>query len=264
MTALERAIDIVGGQSELARRLGLKQANVWHWLNRSGRVPAEHVIAIEEATGAQVTRHDLRPDLYPSAAGGMALPEEELARGQLYGLIGRLLVRAPDQALLDALRGLPAGEGDIGRAMGDLATAAAATGEADAGREYHEVFVGLPRGEVMPYASYYLTGFLHEKPLARARADLARLGLERAEGVAEPEDHLGQLCETMSLLICGPEERRRDLPTQEKFFNAHLAAWAARCFADIERAPSARLYEPLGRLGRAFMSIEGQAFKLAA
>ena len=47
----------------------------------------------------------------------------------------------------------------------------------------------------MPYASYYLTGFLHERPLARLRADLADLGIEPVEGLAEPEDPAATLCD---------------------------------------------------------------------
>lgn len=63
--ALERAIAEVGGQSALARMVGRKQGHVWHWLNKSRQVPAELVIPIERATGGKVTRHELRPDLYP-------------------------------------------------------------------------------------------------------------------------------------------------------------------------------------------------------
>lgn len=65
--ALERAISIAGGQTALADRIGgIKQGHVWHWLHKSKRVSAEHVIAVEAATG--VSRHNLRPDIYPEAA----------------------------------------------------------------------------------------------------------------------------------------------------------------------------------------------------
>lgn len=66
-TPLERAIELVGGQSALARLCGVKQGHVWHWLRQAKRVPAERVIPIEMATKGAVTRHDLRPDLYPVA-----------------------------------------------------------------------------------------------------------------------------------------------------------------------------------------------------
>jgi len=65
-SALARAVEIVGGQSALAKAIGTKQQTVWWWLNRAGTVPGEYVLAIERATKSQVTRHDLRPDLYPA------------------------------------------------------------------------------------------------------------------------------------------------------------------------------------------------------
>lgn len=61
-TPIEKAVSLAGSQSELARRLGVRQGYVWKWL-RKGRPPAEHVIAIEKATG--ISRHELRPDIYP-------------------------------------------------------------------------------------------------------------------------------------------------------------------------------------------------------
>ena len=64
--SLTHAVELVGGQSALARACGKKQGHVWWWLNRSGRVPAESVIAVELATGGRVSRHALRPDLYPN------------------------------------------------------------------------------------------------------------------------------------------------------------------------------------------------------
>ena len=67
MKALENAIQLAGGQTQLARRLGgsVKQAYIWNWLNRDKRVPGEYVIPIEKAVDGKVTRHELRPDLYP-------------------------------------------------------------------------------------------------------------------------------------------------------------------------------------------------------
>jgi len=63
--ALERAIDLLGSQAALAKALKTKPQNVWNWINRDEKVPAEQVLPIEAATGGKVTRHQLRPDLYP-------------------------------------------------------------------------------------------------------------------------------------------------------------------------------------------------------
>lgn len=61
--ALLEACEAIGGQSALARALGLKsQGTVSGWI-ASDRVPAERVLSIESLTG--VSRHRLRPDLYP-------------------------------------------------------------------------------------------------------------------------------------------------------------------------------------------------------
>lgn len=66
-TALEKAVEVVGSQAELARRIGKKQAHIWNWLNRDKQLPAEVVLAIEGATEGRVTRHELRPDIFGPA-----------------------------------------------------------------------------------------------------------------------------------------------------------------------------------------------------
>ena len=120
--------------------------------------------------------------------------------------------------------------------------------------------MGLGRGELLPYGSYYLTGFLHERPLARLREDLVRLGIERAAAQAEPEDHAVILCEVMAGLVgrrfCAPAAADRAL------FERHLSPWIGRFFADLECAASAAFYRPIGALGRAFIDIETEAFAL--
>lgn len=266
--ALTKAIAIVGGQTQLARLLGVKQANVWHWLKKADRVPGEYVLAIEKATGGEVTRHHLRPDLYPDARAADAAPaiaEEDLWRSQLYALLGRSLARRPDNALLTALAQLKGDASPLGQALAGLAEQARTISPERAQDEYDALFIGLPRGELVPYASFYRTGFLYERPLAKLRGDMAKLGYARADGVYEPEDHMGALCELMALLISGDETRGpAELPTQERLFRQHIAPWGERFFTDLERAESAQLYRPLGAAGRIFMSIETQAFALAA
>jgi TorA maturation chaperone TorD len=110
----------------------------------------------------------------------------------------------------------------------------------------------------LPYASYYLTGFLHERPLARLHADLDTMGIERIEGQCEPEDHAGILCEIMAGLAAG--EFAAPLQQQRYFFDRHLAPWMARFFADLESASAADLYRPVGAIGRIFIEIETAAF----
>jgi TorA maturation chaperone TorD len=186
----------------------------------------------------------------------------DVERARLFALLGRLLGAAPDEALLARLRLLRGGAGELGEAYAALAAAATGATAESTEREYFHLFIGVGRGEILPYASYYLTGFLHERPLAELRGDLARLGIERAEGVAEPEDHLAFLCETLAGLIAGAFDAEPD--ETAAFFARHLRPWAARCFADLEKAETAGFYRAVGRLGRLAIEIESAAADLPA
>ncbi|MXP64930.1 molecular chaperone TorD [Roseomonas sp. M0104] len=190
-----------------------------------------------------------------------ALDLLELERARLFALLGRLLVAAPDGALLASLRGLRGEPGTmLGAAYEGLAEAARQATPARAEREFHALFIGVGRGELLPFASYYLTGFLNERPLAELRSTLGRLGVERAPGVSEPEDHLGFLCETMAGLIAGVFPATPDAAAE--FFTRHVQPWAMRCFADLEAAEAARFYRAVGALGRAALEIEIAAAEL--
>src|SRR5262249_6389823 len=141
-----------------------------------------------------------------------------------------------------------------------LAEAARQSSVERAEREYFDLFIGLGRGELLPYGSYYLTGFLHERPLARLRESLAQLGIERAAGQSDPEDHAALLCEVMSGLAA-----RQLLPpagAERVLFEKHLSPWIGRLFADLEKAEAAQFYRHVGTLGCVFMEIETAAFAL--
>jgi TorA maturation chaperone TorD len=250
---LEEAIRAAGGVSELARRIGISQPSVSNWL----RIPAERVLSVEAATG--VSRSVLRPDLYAEQAD----PDDdvEAARAQEYGLLAALLSRAPDAALLKRLTRLRGDATPLGLAHAALGQAAARADAEALAREYFDLFVGVGRGELLPYGSYYLTGFLNERPLARLRDDLAALGIERVDGQSEPEDHAAILCEIMAGMIGGqfpaPIER------QGRIFQKHLAPWMGRFFADLEAAKAADFYRQVGTVGRLFIDIESEAFALS-
>lgn len=186
--------------------------------------------------------------------------DEDALRGCVYRLLARLLAAPPDEPALAVARGLAGDATPFGAALEALARVARTTTPEAAAAEYHDLFVGLGRGELVPYASYYLTGFLNERPLAAVRGDLARLGLARAGGSCEPEDHAASLCEAMARLI----EGGRGLDVQRGFFDRHLSPWAGKFFADLERARAARFYMPVGTLGRVFVEIESAAFAMAA
>jgi TorA maturation chaperone TorD len=249
---LSEAIQAVGGVSELARRIGISQPSVSNW----DKVPAERVLAVEAVSG--VARMRLRPDLYREQAGDV--DEIDLARSQEYALLSALLARAPDAQLLQRLSRLGGDASPLGLAHVALGEAAARVAASAIEREYFNLFIGLGRGELLPYASYYLTGFLNERPLARLREDLAAFGVERVDGNYEPEDHAATLCEIMAAFSGGrfaaPEGAERTL------FEKHILPWMGRFFADLERAQAADFYRHVGALGRVFIDIETEAFAL--
>lgn len=63
-SGLQLALAEAGSQSRLAEICGVTQPTVWGWINKgNARIPAEYVLMIERELG--LSRHDLRPDLYP-------------------------------------------------------------------------------------------------------------------------------------------------------------------------------------------------------
>lgn len=224
------------------------------------RVPAERVVSVEAITG--VDRAILRPDLYGEKEMASDIDEMDAARAQEYALLAALLNRAPDAQMLSNLSALRGDATPLSMAHIALGQAAANVDARRVEREYFDLFIGLGRGELLPYASYYLTGFLHERPLARLREDLGIIGVARADGVMEPEDHAGILCEIMSGLANGRLPAPPD--SDRLIFDKHMAPWIGRFFSDLEQAAGADFYRRVGTLGRIFVDIEAEAFDLPA
>jgi TorA maturation chaperone TorD len=184
------------------------------------------------------------------------------ARARHWSLLSVLLARPPDASLLRQLALLEGDGTPLGAARGALAEAAQAADPEAVEREFHDLFIGLGRGELLPYASYYLTGFLQEKPLAKLRAEMQRLGIAREEGVAEPEDHIATLAEIMAGLLRGAFGGGAD--EARMFLSRHIAPWAGKFFSDLEQAEHARFYRAVGRLGAVFLEVETEAATLPA
>lgn len=195
-------------------------------------------------------------------ASGQASDALDVMRGDQYRFVSRLLAAPPDAATLLAIAGLKGDATALGQAYDALAQAAAATAPAAVEREYFELFVGVGRGELLPYASFYLTGFLNERPLAMLRGDLAKLGIARAGDRHEPEDHIALLFEVMGQMAGGALDV--DAAAQAGFFHRHIAPWAGQFMDDLAVAPSARFYRPLAEIGRLLVDIDTRAFALAA
>lgn len=207
--------------------------------------------------------------MMPTSAGLMgSAMDEEAARAELYGLLALLYYAPPDTKiiaeLMVAVTEAPARGAYLEEPWRVLVGQARSLSELDIQSEYNTLFGGVGKPQVYLYGSHFLSGFLNEKPLAKLRTDLADLGLERDDSMAETEDHIAYLCEVMRFLIAGDDVTVSNLTRQHNFFAAHLQPWVGRMCDDIEKHPQARFYASLAALTRAFLAIEAQSFDMLA
>ena len=205
--------------------------------------------------GAEVEETDM-------SSRARQVSEEDRLRAAAWRLLARYLSKPADARMLEAAAALRGDDTPFGRAVSAFAAQAAAMTPAEAEEEYAALFIGVTRGELVPFGSYYQTGFLNEKPLARLRADMARLGMAASSDEPDPEDHVAALCDMMAGLILGEYGAPPCPSVAREFFSAHLDSWIDVFFSDLERAESARLYAPLGAMGLALSDIERSAFLL--
>jgi TorA maturation chaperone TorD len=184
------------------------------------------------------------------------IEQEQRYRASAYALLAALLRAPPEQPLLDHVAALsPKSDSEtdeLSRAMSALAGAAQKALPENLEDEYNSLFIGLGKGEVVPYASWYLTGYLMEQPLSDLRDDLRALGFERNSDIREPEDHAAAIFEVFSIMIAD----RVDLERQQLFFERHLKSWIRRFFDDLAAAKSADFYGFVARFGVAFYTLE--------
>lgn len=199
---------------------------------------------------------------FDPASDTAALAAEDQARAGFYGLISHLMAAAPSSELRATLSGADALVADPALPEG-VALAAAWAQLQEAAREspsvageWDALFAGTGRPRVLPYASFYLTGFLMEKPLATLRDDLAALGLARASGCGEPEDHLAGVCDAMRALVLRPGAA--GWQAQQSFFARHLQPWVLACCETLETHEMARFYAAVGGFAKAFFALEAR------
>ncbi len=191
---------------------------------------------------------------------------EELARAELYGLLARLWLAAPDEALLQQFR-VAVTKTDVADAAlaapwNDLVSAMRGTTVAAAAAEFAALFHGVGKSAVFAFGSYHLSGSLNEKPLATLRTDLAALGLTRDEAMLETEDHVSYVFEVMRYLIAGDDAGVCNLEQQRRFFRTHVQTWLESLCDAVQAQPEARLYAALADLTRSFIAVETQGFDL--
>ncbi|MEL7212843.1 MAG: molecular chaperone TorD family protein [Pseudomonadota bacterium] len=192
------------------------------------------------------------------------IAEEDQLRADLYDFLAALLARPANEALLKQCAALSGDDSELGQAIGALARVAKAVKPRAVESEFNALFIGLGRGELLPYASFYLTGFLNEKPLATLRNDMSAQRITRAENVYEPEDNIASLMEMMAGLITGRFGEPASLEAQKTFYNKHIGPWAGHFYKDLEGAKNSVLYAAVGAVGSAFMEIEREAFRMIA
>lgn len=191
---------------------------------------------------------------------------EELARAEVYGVLAHLFVGPPSAELHEQLKlaptEAPSAGGFLEGPWGELVAAARRLSPDEIAAEYDALFQGIGKPEVFLYGSYHLAGSVNDKPLVELRNDLERLGLERAEGVLETEDHLASLCEVMRFLIAGDDVEICNLEQQRRFFRIHLQTWLETLAGEIEAHPRADFYRAAAGFLRAFAEVEAQGFDL--
>jgi len=191
---------------------------------------------------------------------------DELARAEVYGLLAQLFYAAPDAELYEELRvaptEAPAQGGFLEASWMELVAASRRRSRDEAAQEYDALFGGIGKPEVFLYGSHHLAGAMNEKPLVALRDSLRTLGLARAEGVNETEDHIACLCEVMRYLIAGDDAGVSNLAHQQRFFNQHLRGWADAMLDQIAAHPAADFYRALAVFAKDFLAVEGQGFDM--
>ena len=195
--------------------------------------------------------------------------EEERVRADIYALLATLFYFPPSEELLRSIAVVRIVDDDANRSefaesWRRLQSAAQAAAPDAVREEYDKAFITAGRPPVFLYGSVYETGFLMDKPLARLRDDLAKLGLARRAQVGEPEDHVSALCDAMRFLIVGREPvPPAAVAVQREFFMRHIAPWYAALCAAIENAEQTAFYKRVAAFAKAFFDLELQSFEIA-
>ncbi len=199
-----------------------------------------------------------------ATASNTQIAEEDKLRADLYDYLAAYLAGPPSKSLIKQTTTLKGDDSDLGVGFKALSRVATSQNEKSATSEFNALFIGVGRGELLPYASFYLTGFLNEKPLAALRNDMTSLRIARSPNVFEPEDNIASLLEMMAGMITGRFGEPASLDQQKDFFNRHIGPWAGHFFSDLEGAKNSVFYAPIGAIGRVFIEIEQEAFRMMA
>lgn len=194
-----------------------------------------------------------------NAPASVMLDDADLARADAYALLAHLLFSPPQAVVLESLRQMGHADAVDGMSLSWNALCEAVVDEKSIADEYAALFISIGKPPVSLYGSWYLTGFLMEKPLALLRDDLQKLGLARQEGQKDPEDHIAGELEVMRHLIM-----RGDAAWQQCFFQQHLQPWYGDFCATLVAAEAGVFYRAVARFMQAFLDMERDYFRLQA
>jgi TorA maturation chaperone TorD len=212
---------------------------------------------ISEYEGGSVTELQ-DPD--PSAT---EISAEDRGRADIYRLLALLLGNPPGQDILDLLKAVQPDDTELGKILASLGDIATSAGRENIAEEFSDLFVGAPMARFMPYASHYSDGHLFGRALAELRMDLGKLGIARRDDATEPEDHIATLFEIMSGLLLGSfHSAPVPLKDQARFLSRHITPWAPAFFYELEAAKGTQFYGVVARLGRTFVELETEAFRM--
>ena len=136
----------------------------------------------------------------------------------MYSFIANMIRTEPSEELLVSVKKLTGDNSSIGNSIKLISKLASTMHISEIQDEYVNLFLGVGRGELLPFASYYLTGFLNDKPLSKLRDDMNKIGVVRVKDVKEPEDHISSLFDIMSGLITGKFGKVYSIQEQTVFF----------------------------------------------
>ena len=192
--------------------------------------------------------------------------DEETARAEVYGLLATLLHAAPSPELHAKLQvavtQAPAAGALLEGPWSELVAASRTMTCSDISQEFDALFVSVGKPEVTLFGSYYLSGFLNEKPLVVLRTDIAELGLACDETLSVTEDHVAYVFEVMRYLIAGDDVAISNLTRQRAFFARHVQSWLPAMCESLASHPKSVFYKTVAVFAEAFINVESQGFDM--
>ncbi len=189
---------------------------------------------------------------------------EDLARANVYALIGRLFYAAPDSNLLaqicadDAAGNGVSDASALEQAWRKLQDACKRASPLAVKQEYDTLFVGVGKAEVTPYTSGYVTRTAPDRHLVELRDHLNAWGLARNAAAFEVEDHISGLCDVMRFLI----EQGASLGDQRVFFEGFIYPGTLPLCEAVVTAASAGFYKHIALFTKAFLELEKAALDM--